>query len=218
MKRAAVGFLAKHPVDTYNSGMTEARWPQGGDKLLVASTWLYDAPVARDPGERFYRMPMGYKRAGDLLIEQAARDRVDRSNVIYPALFCYRQAVELFLKKLLTDFAPELLSDRARPLGHDLSKLWAAVMKLMRDRGHEDDNGLQAVAAIIAELHEADEGSDGFRYPTNTKNLPFKFGDRGIDLDQLRDVMEGVANFLECAHTALAHEDDVAAELARHFP
>jgi len=42
-------------------------------------------------------MPMGDKRAGDLLIDQAARDVVDRANVIYAALFCYRQAIELFL-------------------------------------------------------------------------------------------------------------------------
>lgn len=193
--------------------MTDARWPQDGDKLFVASTWLYDAPVVRDPGERFYRMPMGYKRAADLLIEQAARDLVDRNNVIYAALFCYRQAVELFLKKLLADFAPELQAS-----GHDLSKLWEAFVRMMRARGHEKENGLEAVAVIVAELHDADGRSDGFRYPTDTRNLPFKFGDKGVDLENLLDVMNGVANFFDCAHTALAHEEDVAAEMARYAP
>ena len=43
---------------------------------------------------------MGYKRAGDLLVDQAATDVVDRPNVIYAALFCYRQSIELFLKRL----------------------------------------------------------------------------------------------------------------------
>lgn len=193
--------------------MTEARWPQGGDKLFKASTWLYDAPLPRDPGERFYRMPMGYKRAGDLLIEQAACDVVDRNNVIYAALFCYRQAVELFLKKLIADFG----RDVKPPSGHDLSKLWNAFEAILRERGRADENGVQAVANIVAELHDADAKSDGFRYPTDNKRVPFKFGDRGIDLENIHDVMEGVATFFDCVHTAFAHEENMAAQMRSHL-
>ncbi|HSK79243.1 MAG TPA: hypothetical protein VLQ45_22510, partial [Thermoanaerobaculia bacterium] len=69
----------------------ETRWPRDDDRLFVESAWAYEAPVVRDPAERFYRMPMGYKRAGDILIDQATADLADRRNVIYAALFCYRQ-------------------------------------------------------------------------------------------------------------------------------
>lgn len=65
----------------------ESRWPADGDRLFVETAWAYDAHVVRDPVERFYRMPMGYKRAGDILIHQAAIDVVDRRNIIYAALF-----------------------------------------------------------------------------------------------------------------------------------
>lgn len=82
----------------------EARWPKDGDRLFVESTWAYDAHVVRDPGERFYRLPMGYKRAGDILIGSAATDLVDRRNVIYAALFSYRQSIELFLKRVIEEF------------------------------------------------------------------------------------------------------------------
>ena len=40
----------------------------------------------------------------DLLIERAAADVSDRANVIYAALFCYRQSIELFLKRLIDEF------------------------------------------------------------------------------------------------------------------
>lgn len=82
----------------------ETRWPKEGDRLFAESVWGYGAPVVRDPGERFYSMPLGYKRGGDILINQAAVDVLDRPNVIYAALFCYRQFVELSLKHLIGEF------------------------------------------------------------------------------------------------------------------
>jgi hypothetical protein len=82
----------------------ETPLPKDGDSLFRESTWAFDAHLVRDPAERFYRMPMGYKRAGDLLIDQAAANVVDRANVIYPALFCYRQSIELSLKRFIDEF------------------------------------------------------------------------------------------------------------------
>ena len=55
----------------------ETRWPKEGDRLFVESAWAYDAPVVCDPQERLYRMPMGYNRAGDILIDQAVSDVID---------------------------------------------------------------------------------------------------------------------------------------------
>jgi hypothetical protein len=60
----------------------DLRWPEDGDRLFVESTWAYGAHVVCDPAERFYRLPMGYRRAGDLLVKRAATDVVDRPNVI----------------------------------------------------------------------------------------------------------------------------------------
>jgi hypothetical protein len=198
--------------DTNGSREQEtARWPQDGDRLFVASTWVYDAPVVRDPGERFYRMPKGYKRAGDLLVQQAGADVADRPNIIYPALFCYRQAIELFLKKIIVDFGGS--DDSVLKNTHALDELWARFMRIVKQRDSATELGLTAVAQIVAELNDADRKSDGFRFPADRQNAPFAFGDIGIDLENLLEIMSGVANFFECAHLAFAHQDEVESEL-----
>lgn len=184
----------------------ESRWPKDGDRLFVASAWVQDAHVARDPGERFYRMPMGYKRAGDLLIEQAAADIVDRSNVIYAALFCYRQSIELFLKKLIADFGNGKVYSPKNT--HELDRLWERFMCIVNERDNSKTDGLSVVQRLVAEMHETDQKSDGFRFPTDSNDLPFAFGDRGIDLANVREVMQGATNFFECAYLHFSHQDD----------
>lgn len=198
-----------------NNDMPEAdlemRWPQDGDHLFVESAWAYDAPVIRDPGERFYRMPMGYKRAGDILIDQAATDVVDRANVIYAALFCYRQSIELFLKRLIEEFGTGKMYSPKNT--HELSRLWERFMCIVNERARgESIAGLSTAQKLVAEMHEADQKSDGFRFPTGRDGTPFVFGDRGIDLANVREVMQGLVNFFECAYLDFSHQDDIASE------
>ena len=197
-------------TDTQESEDIESRWPQDGDRLFVESARAYDAYVVRDPGERFYRMPMGYKRAGDVLIEQAATDVVDRPNVIYAALFCYRQSIELFLKMLIETFGNGKVF--APKNTHELSRLWERFMCIANERGRGESFGLSAAQKLVAEMHEADQRSDGFRFPTDRGDSPFAFGDRGIDLTNVREVMEGLTNFFECVYLDFSHQDDIASE------
>jgi hypothetical protein len=189
---------------------SETRWPRDDDRLFVESTWAFDAHLVRDPAERFYRMPMGYKRAGDLLLDQAATNVVDRANVIYAALFCYRQSIELFLKRLIAEFG----NDRAykKKHVHELNVLWDRFMDVVNDRAMANPNGLVAAQKLIAEMHMADEKSDGFRFPTDLGGAAFSFGDRGIDLPNLREVMQGLVNFFECTDLAWSHRDSPTAE------
>jgi hypothetical protein len=189
----------------------ETRWPEEGDRLFIESEWAHDAPVVRNPGERFYRMPMGYKRAGDILIDQATNDVIDRANVIYPALFCYRQSIELSLKRLILKFGKgKVCLPKKKP--HELSRLWERFMCIVNERGAGGEIGLSTVQKLIQEMDSADKKSDGFRYPTNVDGTPFLFGDRGIDLVNLRGVMQGLQNFFECAYLHFAHQDDMASD------
>ena len=187
------------------AGDLELRWPKDGDRLFVALAWGQDAHVARHPGERFYRMPMGYKCAGDLLIEQAAADIADRSNVIYAALFCYRQSVELFLKKLIADFGNGQAYSPKNT--HELNRLWERFMCIVNERESSDTDGLSVVQRLVAEMHEADQNSDGFRFPTDSNDMPFAFGDRGIDLVNVREVMQVATNFFECTYLHFSYQD-----------
>lgn len=182
------------------------RWPKDGDRLFVESAWAYDAPVVRNPGERFYRMPMGYKRAADILIDQAAANVIDRRNIIYAALFCYRQSIELFLKRLIEEFgAGKVYKPK---LTHELNVLWERFMCIANERNSGETVGLDAVHKLVAEMHNADQKSDGFRFAADQGGAPFAFGDRGIDLGNLKEVMHGLENFFECAYMDFSHQDD----------
>jgi hypothetical protein len=187
----------------------ERHWPRDGDRLFVTTSWAYNAHVVRDPNERAYRLPMGYKRAADLLVERAATDVVDRANVIYPALYCYRQALELLLKGLIDEFGA-----RRSENTHSLRSLWEQFAAIVKQRGPEEPLGFNAAGVLIAEMDSADQRSDGFRFPADTKRLPFAFGDQGIDLDNLREVMAGLENFFECASLHFSHQDELASDLA----
>jgi hypothetical protein len=195
--------------ETSEAGAFETRLPKNGDRLFLESTWTYDAQVVRDPKERFYRMPMGYKRAGDLLIEQATANVVDRANVIYAALFCYRQGIELYLKSLIAEFGKKGKDSDT----HQLDLLWGRFTDIVKGRGKGDSVDLSTVQALVLEMHEADQYSDGFRYPTTKttkkkEGAPFDFGDRGIDLSNVREVMQGLANFFECTSLEFSQRDE----------
>ena len=187
----------------------ESRWPHDGDRLFLTTSWAYDAHIVRDPNERAYRLPMGYKRAADLLVERAATDVVDRANVIYPALYCYRQALELFLKGLIDEFGAQRSENT-----HSLRILWEQFAAIVKERGPEEPLGFDAARVLIAWMDSADQKSDGFRFPADTKRLPFVFGDQGIDLDNLREVMAGLGNFFECVSLHFSHQDELASNLA----
>jgi hypothetical protein len=188
----------------------ETRWPKADDRLFIEATWAFDAHLVRNPSERFYRMPMGYKRAGDLLIDQATTVAADRSNVIYAALFCYRQSIELSLKRLIEEFGQGRVYKPKNT--HDLNCLWERFMRIIDERGKSGSIGLHAAQTLVAEMHTADEQSDGFRSPTDRSGVAFAFGDKGIDLPNLREVMQGLVNFFECAYMDLSHQDHIDSE------
>lgn len=171
---------------------------------------LMNAHVVRDPAERFYRMPLGYKRAGDILIDHAANDAVDRANIIYAALFCYRQSVELFLKSLIKEFGKGKVYSPKNT--HELTRLWERFMCIVNERGGNMGSDLRTVEKLITEMHHADQKSDGFRFPTDVNNAPFHFGDRGIDLANVREVMQGLQNFFECVYMEFEHQEGMASD------
>ena len=183
-----------------------ARWPTEGDRLFVESAMAYDARVVRDPGERYYRLPKGYYRAADILIEHAIIDVADRPNIIYAALFCYRQAIEVSLKQLINAYG----DGDGKCKTHDLKILWERFVNIANERDGGETIGLVAAQSLVIEMHDADRKSDGFRFPTDKDGARFLFGDRGVDLENLRLVMHGLINFLECADMDFSHQDSVA--------
>jgi hypothetical protein len=194
-------------TDDAKSEAFEDRWPEDGDRLFVESHWSFDARLTSNPAERFYRLPLGYKLAGDILLDRAGADPGDRSNVIYPALFCYRQTIELFLKKIVDHFGDDDL--RKKKKTHDLCELWKRFMQVVAERGGANSIGFAAAEKLVDEMHGADQKSDAFRFATDQGDVPFSTGEKGIDLGILREAMQGLANFFECFYLEYQHQDDL---------
>jgi hypothetical protein len=88
-------------------------------------------------------MPMGSKRAGDSLIDQAAADVVDRAHIIDAALVCYRQSIELLLKHRIEECGKGKGCTPKHT--HELTRLWERCRCLVNARGRSESVGLKAV-------------------------------------------------------------------------
>ncbi|HEY4372508.1 MAG TPA: hypothetical protein VGN52_11340 [Burkholderiales bacterium] len=183
-------------IDEDEEDRLGSRWPMNGDRLFVEGTFGFGSPLTDDIGERLYRMPKAYKRAGDLLISQGLADCADRANVIYPALYCYRQAIELYLKVLINAYGSEEVKDRK--YGHNFELLWQGFVDICAAQGDGGAEDLGIVANLVMEFHKADRLSDGFRYPTDKHGKPFSMSADYLDVDNLRDTVSGLENFFQC--------------------
>ncbi len=135
--------------------------------------------------------------AGTSLADQALKEKVQRYDLVYPMLFCYRHAIETGLKWLIAqygpplDVVPECLDDT-----HDLLKLWNDCIRLFRACGtNDDDEAITAVGKIVKQFHDWDKSGIAFRYATKKNGGVLEFQRPNIDIFNLKDVMEGVANF-----------------------
>lgn len=196
--------MAEDTGDSYDvfDGINE-RWPRTGDRLFSLTPTA--TRVACETDERFYRLVKGYKRAGDHLIEIALGTSADDQNIIYPTVFCYRHFIELALKRLLDKHGPAVDIDYEKI--HDIKKLWGRFEALCEAYACEAADGLAAVAACMDELAQVDCNSFSFRFVQTKADEDIALPG-GIDLVALRDVMNGIENFFECADLELSARND----------
>ncbi len=189
------------------------RWPEANDHLLTPGRDTY---IANDACERSFRLLRGYKRAGDILIQQALSDRADRDNLVFPALFNYRHYIELALKATIESHGP-FAGVTLGTKDHRLPDLWQLFVKIATIF-QVDPNypAAIAVAKCIGEFAKIDATSTTFRYAKTFRGdvpaLP-----EGLDLINLHDVMNGIENFFECAELDFQHKAESAAEQARDY-
>src|SRR5688572_11153260 len=102
------------------------RWPSGADKPFVSSCDVdRDSIIERRPEGRIIIMIDGYKKAGDLLVEQTVENQHWRDALLYPAIFTYRQFIELSLKYLIATYGGTV-GVAPNWKDHDLQTLWEA--------------------------------------------------------------------------------------------
>jgi hypothetical protein len=186
------------------------RWPAPGDVLFQPSSeWMGDAVLVDQKHTRLVLMTDGYKRAADLLVREATENRAMRDFLVYPIIFSYRHFLELSLKYVLATFGP-FVGRAADWNEHDLAKLWPKVVEVMDAYSSAEDEARPHVAACIAEFAKIDERSMSFRYPTDRKGNPLALGIDRLDLERLRDVMEGLAGYFNGVDGYLSSLKDAA--------
>jgi hypothetical protein len=174
------------------------RWPKKGDlPFRQAKRPDAAAPLEHDHLTRAVWIVRGFMLAGTALADQTLKDQ--RYDLVYPMLFNYRHAIETGLKWLLTRYGPPLnVTPERLNDTHDLLKLWNDCIRLFRACGTDDDEdegAIEAVGKTVKQFHDWDKGGIAFRYPTKKNGTVVAYQHSYIDICNLKDVMEGVANF-----------------------
>ena len=91
--------MAKQKLDftRFMDDALNSRWPTKGDQLLKVSSDR-DEGFPQDGVSRHVLLWDGYMAAGNALDDACRKDPLERHDLIYPILFCYRHGVELAMK------------------------------------------------------------------------------------------------------------------------
>lgn len=183
----------------------ELPWPRVGDELFAPADdlWL-NAEIGALRGESY---TIGYKAAGDILVEHVAQHEIEADTLVFPIVFCYRQYLELLLKGVLADARRYYDVDDPAPSGHSLLVLWKPLRLLLARRWPDDPSDLNAVEDGLRQFDAVDRGSYAFRYattPAGESSLPPEF--QQINLRNVGEVVERIGVFLESCATALIEE------------
>jgi hypothetical protein len=154
---------------------------------------------------------VGYKNAGDVLVERVAEDRGEADALVYPIVFCYRQYLELTLKYVLLEARAYYDIEEPFEAVHSLLAIWRPLRKLLERRWPDSPADPDAVEDNFGQFDAIDAGSFAFRYATTKHggpSLPAEM--QHIDLRNLAEVVARNGTFLESCATALSVEREVA--------
>jgi len=183
------------------------------DKVFVEARPFHGGWVANRADERLFRMIKGFQGAGDLLVSENQWDSRQALNLVYPAIFAYRQSLELRLKQLLWEFGP-VAGETPDFRSHDLKSLWTRFKRVFaffeRDLQPKDEEAFRAAEALIIEFDTIDPGSDAFRFAHDTKGRAVNLAVTEVDLPNLRKVMAGLLNFLEGVYCHFDYKMQIA--------
>jgi hypothetical protein len=177
---------------------------------------------------------LGYKTAGDILVQYVIDNNQDQDVLVYPIGFLYRQYLELRLKELVL-VGSTLLDRRGdRPNHHRLVDLWTEARRIIEEVfGDSSSNThLDEIEDRIKELSHLDPYSDAFRYPEHRTGSPTLREAEHINLKQLKDVIQGMSlvldgsssgmwEALDAKHSMMAdyaeYRDEMRAELMAEY-
>jgi len=200
------------------------------EQILRIKEPLFSSKAAPDPdwylnaclnisGGDWDTYAMGYKRAGDILVQYVIDNNSDQDFLVYPVTFLYRQYLELRLKELIFVSSRLLDQDAMIPKTHNLVALWKQARPNIEAIWPEPDTKghLSSVEERLIELCDIDSGSFAFRYPEDKEGSATLTGIVHINLKQLRDVIQGISHILDGSSTGMGEYLNVKNEMNAEF-
>ena len=181
------------------------RWPKKGDRLLRDSEdWDRGVEFANDEISRHVFIWSGYMGAGAALIDACEEHSHERHFLIYPILFNYRHGIELAMKWIIVQYGRYSTVKIGEIEHHDLWQLWELCKQIIIEVGYESES-IADIEQVIKDFHDLDKSALAFRYSRDKTGALIALPDGMIDLQNIRDVMEGVSHYFDGVDGQLDH-------------
>ena len=108
----------------------------------------------------------GYRRAAEILLEEARLQGAEVDLLFYPCLYLYRHYFELHLKMITKQ---EGVAPSNTERSHDLIKHWRKLRRFAEERLSLGRSDVQAIEDAVRLLHEIDPSGTKLRYAYTTK-------------------------------------------------
>lgn len=180
----------------------ETRWPKDGDRLFGKHRSWHRAvnfPINREI--RRVSIWYGYMNAGDALIAACTEDPSLRDILIYPILFNYRHGIEIAMKVINSEYGRYSTVDVSDLSGHDLTKSWSICKEIITEV--ESNEHIRPVERILEDFDQIDKSAQTFRYPEDMRGNFIELPEEYFDLQNIRDVMQGVFNYFDAVYSQL---------------
>lgn len=157
-----------------------------------------------------------YKEAADALITAGINRGIAIDRAVYPAVFLYRQYIELTLKDIIWRTRRIEHDGQGFPKTHNLDSLWKDAKRLLQQHYRKDcPKELPYLDQCIAEFHKYDPNSTAFRYPYDRISGEILATLARINVRHLMETMGRIENFLSCIASDIAERLDWCAEQER---
>ena len=139
----------------------------------------------------------GFFEGGFQIVNSIKRGEWHIDILIYPATFCFRHGIELYLKHLIHMLAKINLADNYKPT-HDIADNFDFFNKFTKSKpGLIDEIQLATSKKLIEYFIMVDETGQVFRYPEDRKGNQHLAGISVINIEVLEKGMKELHSILE---------------------
>lgn len=160
----------------------------------------------------------GYKLAADCVVDRVVESATHQDILVYPAIFLYRQYLELELKGIVRDARRLLSLSGGMPSGHHIQGIWDTCNPLVRQAFPDDSpREIDELGRLIREFAAVDSTAQAFRYPIDSKGQDTLVGVERINLRSTREVFDKMSTLLGGISAALQQHLEFKLEMEQEY-